>query len=664
VFATLVAAGMLVTFVVATFNRFGYSADALYIPALYRDLVWGAPLRYWGLSESPNFFPEMPLMFTILWATGQNIGLSFVIYGVVYALLLAAAITYLIRGLLAPRWEQAMLALASLCLWTRILLAGAQGSFLLLLVLVPSFHSGVILLATFLLGCTVRMFQRPWPKALAAIWVLCAAGGIAGDPFFLVQFFVPVLFCMYLCRRSAAVPEGPPLGKTAIMGASSAVMAFAGLAAARRMFHLGADTYGPLTVQVTRIPSLFAETYREVFQPIVKGNPAACVLLILGFLLAAGLVVLQYRLLRAAPGVEASADTRNRRVRLSFCMLFFLVAGSATLLFPILTRLLVSVATCRYVEPIYVLPAVILAVSLSLLTGVGNGRARSGVIAAVLVGLVASAAVDGRRLLPERLVPNPPDFVEELDELYRRMGVANGLGNYRMAKPVSLLSRCGVHVDQIVPWEPRHHVNNLYWYLQPGPAGAYALRRYEFIVPHMIELPALLPERVIAKFGPPAAVYQGRTVMAMIYNRKSDVAFRNFLRTRILQEMGKLPPSTIKSPANLREYKPEGLPYDTAGCSIIPGGGRLDVVFDPPGEGDVLEISADNNDQYEAQVRYTDGRSETFNLPLVPENGLRARFLSLSSPQGLPKVQALTIRPLAGDGAYSVGHVFVYEDNW
>jgi len=76
-------------------------------------------------------------------------------------------------------------------------------------------------------------------------------------------------------------------------------------------------------------------------------------------------------------------------------------------------------------------------------------------------------------------------------------------------------------------------------------------------------------------------------------------------------------------------------------------------------------------------VRYLDGRSETLKVPVAPAGGLQRRFLLLSggppaainrgrdpSLQGIPKVQGLTIRPISGDGAYSVGHVFVYQDNW
>jgi hypothetical protein len=658
---TLVVAGMLAATVVTAFEQFAYSADAMYLPALYRDLASGTPVRHWRVPPAPGFLPDMPLMLGILWATGQDIGLSFVLYGVAFAFLLAGATLYLIWGMIRPQWWHAFIVLACLFLWARALLAGSADSYFLVFVLLPTFHSGVILLAIFILGCTIRLLQRPWPKALAVVWVLAAGGGISSDPFFLVQVFVPVLFCMYLCRRTARFPQGLPLGIAVLLGASAGAVGAAGLAVARRVFYLGADTWEPVTIQITQLFRLFAETYK-MFQPFIRDNPAARLAICLGFAMAAIVLACECWVFRKAAPREGSPAAERNDFRVLFCMLFFLVSGAASLLFAILSRLMGSPVMSRYALPVYVLPAVVMGVVLSLLTASRRRAVRFSVIAVVFIGLVVSPVVLGWSPLPPRLVPGAPAFVGDLDELHRRTGVTNGLGNYWLAKPTSLLSRCGVHVDQLNVWEPHHHVNNLYWYLQPGQAGGQMLRKYEFIIPSRI-FPSCLPERIIARFGPPVA-YDGPAGQALIYNRKSDVAFRNFLHMPVILGMGMKPPSTIKSPANLQEYKKEGLPYDHPGCSIIPVGGSLEVLFDPPAEGDVLEISADNNDEYEAEVRYVGGRSESLKLPTVWENGMQRRFLSLSSSEGIPKVQGLTIRPLRGDGVYSIGHVFVYRDSW
>jgi len=659
-FATVVAAGMLVVVVVKVYSTFNYNADSLYLPALYRDIASGTPLGHWTLPAVPGFIPDMPLMFLMLQATGQNVGLSFVSYGTGYMILLAATTLYLVSGLVKLRWTHPMVVLACLFLWGCVFLVGETVQDLIAMVLMPSFHSGVIPVGLFVLGCTVRLFQAPRPKALAVAWVLLAAGGIASDPFFLVQFLVPILLCLYLCRRSTRFPDGVPFWKSSLLAASSVVLALAGLAVVRRRFRLGADTWGPLKIQLTDLSSLLSEANRMVFGPIWEANRGIYVLTAVGFLLAVLLVLRQCWLLRPAARAVATPASKNGRLRLLFCMLFFLVSGATTLAFPILANILASIRLCRYIEPAFLLPAIVLAVFLSLLAGCGSKVTRLGAVALACLALVIPVTVLGLDLWPNRQLPPRLQTVEDLDELHRQTGLADGLGDYWLAKPTLLLSATGVHLGQMVPWEPHRGITNMLWFLRPGQTGTPRLRKYEFIVPFQ-DCP---PDRIIAKFGPPESVFRGQGLVAMIYNRRTDVAFRNFLYIPVLRAMGIAPPSTVKSPTGLQEYKADGLPYNHPGCSLIPVNGSLDVVFDPPAEGDVLEVSADGNDEYEADVRYADGRSETLKLAVSSEAGLQRRFLRLSSLTGTPRVKGVTIRPVAGDGVHSVGHVYVYNDNW
>jgi len=686
--ATVVVAGMLATVVVTTFSRFDYNADVMYLPALYHDLASGTPVRNWRLPMAPGFLSEMPLMFGILWLTGENIPLSFVIYSVASVLLLAAATVYLVGGLISSWWRNGFIVLAAMFLWAVILLAGGDGTFFLLFLLMPSFHSGVLVVGTFLLACSVRLLRNPCPKIVTIVWILIAGGGIASDPFFLVQFFVPILFCMFVLRRSATYPEGFPLGRTVLLGVSAAIVAKAVQAVTREIFSLGSEAVGPMVVQVTKVSPLLRETYKA-FEPLIKGNPATCVLVVSGFMLAAVLSAWQYRAIhRPAPQQEPHAAV-GFRFPMLFCMLFFLVSGAASLMFPLLNLpfRLNNASTIRYVQPLYVFPLIILSMCVSVLASRGGKAMRAVTMTTLSLGCVVGAVMRGGNLLPKRLFAEVPGFVQDFDRLHEAAGVTNGLGSYWLAKPTCLLSDRGVHIDAVwLPWGIFSDVSNLQWYLARR-TDRPRLRRYEFIVPYS-KFPAAA---VVARFGPPAAVYgeavvrtkpdpaiyEGPALQALVYDRKSDVAFHNFLYMPVIAETDAEPPSTVKSPPNLQKFKFDGLPTDYPGCSTIPAGGSLEVVFDPPAEGDVLEISADYNDEYEAQVRYLDGRSETLKLPVVPGVGLQRRFLLLSrglpaainrggdpSLQGMPKVQGLTIRPISGDGAYSVGHVFVYQDSW
>jgi hypothetical protein len=208
----------------------------------------------------------------------------------------------------------------------------------------------------------------------------------------------------------------------------------------------------------------------------------------------------------------------------------------------------------------------------------------------------------------------------------------------------------------------------------PGPDGKKRLRKYEFIVPydrhpesHILAefgLPAMIYENKSIPITPSPGIFEGPYMRAMIYNRKKDVAFRNYLYIPALATMGMEIPSKIQYPKNLQEYKVDGSSPEGKNCSRLSSGEHLRVVFSPPAEGDVLEICADSNDEYEVEVQYTDGRSEKLKVPIQQGDRLGRRILSLDNSERTSCVRAIIISPVVGDGNYAVGHVYVYKDNW
>ena len=90
----------------------------------------------------------------------------------------------------------------------------------------------------------------------------------------------------------------------------------------------------------------------------------------------------------------------------------------------------------------------------------------------------------------------------------------------------------------------------------------------------------------------------------------------------------------------------------------------LEVLFEPPAFGEVIEISADANDEYEIIVFSGSHRVAMLRAPAVPGcDGMQARYLLLPVHADERGVDKLLIRPVSGDGRCSVGHVFIYEDS-
>ena len=513
-----VVVGVLAVAVITAFDGFDSNADAMYLPALYHDLASGVPTRYWRVPAVAGFFPDMPLMFSILWITGQKIALSFVIYGVVIMLLLGAAIVYLIRGLAKPPWWSVLPVYAVLYLWVMILLVGPDGRSLLLYVLMPSFHSGTLVAGTLFLALTIRLFHDPSSRVLMAAWILVAGLCIVSDALFLVQYFVPVLICLYVFRRSGTFHEGLPLIKTLLLCILSAATVFATVAWARRLFTLGGDRIGPMIVQVTELGPLFRDTY-GVLEPLIKSNLAAVFLSVSGFLLALGSTVGYFWARYKKVSKTGLFHGMSHHYELGFCMLFCLVSGVASLLFPVLTNYThrPSVSIMRYFLPLYVHPALILGICVSALFLAihHNTRIQAIVVGAIFLGCAVSTGLRAGDLLPKHLCATP-EFVKYLDDLHELAELSNGLGSYWLAKPTCLLSGKGMRIEAI--WFPSGvfgHIGNYEWYLVPGPDGKKRLRKYEFIIPYD-KCPEAL---IVAKFGPPAVTYELESRIAVLLRR-------------------------------------------------------------------------------------------------------------------------------------------------
>jgi hypothetical protein len=670
-----VMAAIMSTIAVAAMNSFDYNADAVFLPAFYRDVVSGTSLKYWWLPTVAGFVPDMPLMFGLLLLTGENIALSFVLYAIATSLLLVLATGYLLRGLFRPQWWNWPLIFAVFLLWMLILMAGRDGAFLLSFVLMPSFHSGALILGIFFLACTLRLFRADTPRTMTAAWVVIAAAGAVSDPFFVVQFLGPVLLCLVVFHRRPALPEGLSLVRTALLGTSAVVLAAIATAGARSLFFLGSDFVGNVVLQINDVGPLLKKVY-TAFEPLIAHNPAICVLAGLAFLLSVAVLIWLGRSSCSGLPRQKSPQAGGDRHKLMFCLLFFPASAAMTFMFCSLNYSfpLNNPATSRYLQPLYVFPAIILATCLFLLAR-GNRGTLVAILPAVALGCIVLGILAGDRAMPNRLCAPQPSFVDFFDDLKNNTGASNGLGSYWLSKPTSLLSNSGVHIAPLIFSSGHYaHISNLEWLLVRDPDGRVRLRRYEFLVPYD-KFQAVV---ALARFGPPAgvhearvapphpngAVFEGPRVRAMMYNRKSDLAFRNYLFIPVLAELGRGLPSHVKTPANLQIFKQEKPHYDDPNCSVIPRDGRLEVVFDPIAKGDVLEISADGNSEYAVEVRRDDGTVENLTAPSMKRPGMLRRFLPLSTLGGVPRVSGLTIRLVSGDGPNSIGHVFIYKDNW
>jgi hypothetical protein len=213
----------------------------------------------------------------------------------------------------------------------------------------------------------------------------------------------------------------------------------------------------------------------------------------------------------------------------SFFALLVVLCLAATIIAPAVSALWINILTIRYTLPVLLLPWFLLTLCIPprwKLTGPILWTA-AGVV------LMTATAMNGEiwDLRPTFEIPYP-DEVRCLDNMASEVNLRAGLSGYWPAKRITMLSRRGLTVNQIdAGLAPYHLSNNRWWYRGPKVRDAVEFPRYSFAVVDDLDR-----ELVRSRFGPPAAERRCDPYTIWVYNRPSDVAFRNFLREAAVRD--------------------------------------------------------------------------------------------------------------------------------
>jgi hypothetical protein len=173
----------------------------------------------------------------------------------------------------------------------------------------------------------------------------------------------------------------------------------------------------------------------------------------------------------------------------------------------------------------------------------------------------------------------------------------------------------------------------------------------------------LSERKIIERFGEPAARYDGDTVHALIYNRRSDVAFRNFLRLPVLHRLHEGFGCRVRTPGELGLFRNDGFPVSYPGNVVVPPRVTLTVTFDPPAKGEVFEMSGEAGGSWEVEFFTGERSAGVVRVGAVPGPGIQRRILFVPPGAAAGGVSRIGIRSLREDAPSVLGHVAVYPDS-
>lgn len=168
-----------------------FSSDALYLPALYRDLFQdGYTLDGWTLNQASNFFPDMLLFFSLNALFGNFITAAFAYSVIQYFAFIF--ILYLIFRQLRPNSNLSTFALAILLFASYLFLLFIDHNYWVSSILnLNSYHNSAFLMALICFYLFLRYIENKSWKILVVLLIVSILSG-ACDKLFFICFTIPV----------------------------------------------------------------------------------------------------------------------------------------------------------------------------------------------------------------------------------------------------------------------------------------------------------------------------------------------------------------------------------------------------------------------------------------------------------------------------------------
>lgn len=177
----------------AAFDIF-FNSDTLYLPSIYKDVFMdGNSLKGWHLNPAPNFFPDMSFYFLLMPFVKNN----FIICSFAFALFQVGIILYLFVRIFtqvlpgrSSYWHLVIYSFFSVFLLEHFFFTkDFNYSFYLIS---NSYHTGSFVMALICFYLTIKYYKQPSYKLLLAVFLLGTFSALS-DKLFIVQYSIPVV---------------------------------------------------------------------------------------------------------------------------------------------------------------------------------------------------------------------------------------------------------------------------------------------------------------------------------------------------------------------------------------------------------------------------------------------------------------------------------------
>ena len=174
-----------------------YTADAMYIPALYRDIfIDGYKLSGWIVPPSNYFFPDMVVFFLCMFLFNDIVPSIFA-YAIIQFLILLFIFFTLFKGIFHEKESRHFAGQLILFAGGVIIFLSGAGfnSATFSLLFVSGFHTGSFLITMICLIFLINLILKKQKRYYFFLFITASAG-ILSDILFVAQFIIPALLSL------------------------------------------------------------------------------------------------------------------------------------------------------------------------------------------------------------------------------------------------------------------------------------------------------------------------------------------------------------------------------------------------------------------------------------------------------------------------------------
>ncbi len=487
------------------------NSDLLFPFSIYQNVVSPTRTPVWVFGGYTPFI-EVTFGF-LLWLPVRNIPLTLILYAAFQLCFILAAAIYLAHCIFGKNWKIFSSITFIFSIAIIIAAAGYLNYFNFLFywyMHISTFAMGLVALGLLIQSLTMAKNGRRFWISLALLSLIGVIGTVS-DALFVAQFVAPALI-LIMCTviigavrfRRAAITALTVLYSTAL---GLLIFNVPNLWGSQRMFLNGYY----LQTTILDVKGKFLSMLDNI-SSVWQGHVLVAVVWFSFYILCVVLTVIITR--RWAVQKKGTI-----RLRLGMGLFFFLIQLVTTLS----AELISSEPVVRYILPVVFIP--LFAGWPFLASGFPRwmkfllGRV-SYIMGAILIGLASFFMI--LNLHPANKVSNLwnfyPDNFQCLDENLSGLKLHYGIAQYWQARPMTLFSKSGLLVVQVMPnLEPFPILSNLNDYQD----------KFEFIILDYGNLTPTSIDRglVLQRFGAPATSFICSTYEVLVYNRASDAAF-------------------------------------------------------------------------------------------------------------------------------------------